>query len=117
MSNLKIFISIFIVLSVALFFTNKLRTKPANLNGVEHIVKEETFSYNLDIAMENHKKKQDEKLNKLRDVYIESLKNKYGEEKFNELLGVCDLFTNLYVNNRTKENELKYIEACDPSYH
>ena len=117
MNNLKILIIIFIVLSVALFFANKLRTKSTNLNSFEKIPKEETFSYNLEVAMEKHKKEQGEQLHKLRDAYIESLKNKYGEEKFQELLGVCDLFTNLYVNNRTKENELKYVEACDPMYH
>ena len=117
MNNLKILIIIFIVLSVALFFANKLLTKSTNLNSFENIPKEETFSYNLEVAMEKHKKEQGEQLHKLRDAYIESLKNKYGEEKFQELLGVCDLFTNLYVNNRTKENELKYVEACDPMYH
>lgn len=74
----------------------------------------DSFNYQLNKAIEKHKALNESYYETKKSEHIQSLKDKYGEDVYYEKLAVCDLFTNLYQNNRTKENEIKYIKACDP---
>lgn len=111
-SGIIVFIAALIIINA--IYKNDLFTETPTNNKT---VKLESFNYQLQQAMKKQQKLKEEHLKNKKDVYIQSLKDEYGEEVFEQKLAVCELFTNLYKNNRTKENEIKYIKACDPAYH
>ena len=76
-----------------------------------------TFDEQLEHAMERQKALQANSTKNKVNEYMAELRSKYTKEEFEEKLAVCNYFTNLYRNDRTKENELKYVKACDPMYH
>jgi hypothetical protein len=76
-----------------------------------------TFEEKLEQAMERQKVLQGNSTKNKADKYMADLRSKFTKEEFEEKLAVCNYFTDLYRNDRTKENELKYVKACDPMYH
>jgi len=112
----KMFFILFIIIGISFIFYNAYTKTLMEKTSLQqsHTV---DFDDALQAAMVKQQKLQENNFRVQKENYINSLKEKYGTEVFEEKLAVCELFTNLYVNNRTKENEKKYIEACDPMYH
>lgn len=75
-----------------------------------------TFDEQLEQAMERQKILQANSTKNKAKKYMADLRSKYTKEEFEEKLAVCNYFTDLYKNDRTKENELKYVKACDPMH-
>ncbi|MEM5552325.1 hypothetical protein WNY63_16495 [Pseudoalteromonas neustonica] len=99
---------------------NKLQNYLSNIKEHQKATKEPnalTFEQQLELAMERQKKLQIESNKHKADKYMQELHSKYTKEGYEEKLAVCNYFTDLYLNNRTKENEIKYVKACDPMYH
>lgn len=120
MSNYKkLFFGIITFLAV-LITINAIYKKYFSTNILDQssqISDSDSFNYQLNKAIEKHKSLNESYYEIKKSEHIQSLKDKYGEDVYYEKLAVCELFTNLYQNNRTKENENKYIKACDPAYH
>ena len=76
-----------------------------------------TFDEQLEQAMERQKILQANSTKNKANKYMADLRSKYTKEEFEEKLAICNYFTDLYKNHRTKENELKYVKSCDPMYH
>ncbi|MEH6397170.1 hypothetical protein [Pseudoalteromonas sp.] len=99
---------------------NKLQNYISNIKEHEKVTKESkalTFDQQLELAMERQRKLQIESNENKADKYMQELHSKYTKEGYEEKLAVCNYFTDLYLKNRTKENEIRYVKACDPMYH
>ena len=98
---------------------NKLQNHISNIKEHQKVKESKvlTFEQQLKLAMERQKKLQIESNQNKADKYMRELRSKYTKEEFKEKLDVCNYFTDLYLNNRTKENEIRYVKACDPMYH
>ena len=124
-NDLKLYL-IIVVAGATLWFAkeayeyNKLQIYLSNIKEHQKVTKESkilTFEQQLELAMERQKKLQIESNQNKADKYMRELRSKYTKEEFKEKLDVCNYFTDLYLNNRTKENEIRYVKACDPMYH
>lgn len=124
-NDIKLYL-IIVVAGATLWFAkeayeyNKLQNYISNIKEHEKVTKESkalTFEHQLELAMERQKKLQIESNQNKVDKYMRELRSKYTKEEFKEKLDVCNYFTDLYLNNRTKENEIRYVKACDPMYH
>lgn len=124
-NDLKLYLVIVIAGSTILFAKetyeyNKLQNYLNNIEENQINIKESeelTFDQQLEVAMERQKKLQIESNQNKADKYMRDVRSKYTKEEFKEKLDVCNYFTDLYLNNRTKENEIRYVKACDPMYH
>ena len=98
---------------------NKLQNHISNIKEHQKVKESKvlTFEQQLKLAMERQKKLQIESNQNKADKYMRELRSKYTKEEFKEKLDICNYFTDLYLNNRTKENEIRYVKACDPMYH
>ena len=124
-SDLKLYFIIFFA-GVTLWFAKEIyeyRKSESWLNDLKATSnpsqqpKTLTFDEQLEQAMERQKVLQANSTKNKANKYMADLRSKYTKEEFEEKLAVCNYFTDLYRNDRTKENELKYIKACDPMYH
>lgn len=124
-NDLKLYL-IIVVAGATLWFAkeayeyNKLQNYIRNIKEHEKVTKESKaliFEHQLELAMERQEKLQIESNQNKVDKYMRELRSKYTKEEFKEKLDVCNYFTDLYLNNRTKENEIRYVKACDPMYH
>ncbi|MCC9662853.1 hypothetical protein LPA49_20120 [Pseudoalteromonas sp. MB41] len=99
---------------------NKLKNYLSDIKKHQTVIKDSkflTFEQQLEVAMARQKKLQIESNQIKTDKYMQELHSKYTKEEYEEKLIVCNYFTELYKKNRTKENESKYVKACDPMYH
>lgn len=99
---------------------NKLQNYLKNIEENQKTIKQSkelTFDQQLELAMERQRKLQIESNENKADKYMQELHSKYTKEGYEEKLAVCNYFTDLYLKNRTKENEIRYVKACDPMYH
>tara|TARA_B100001059_G_scaffold118943_1_gene119084 strand:+ start:2129 stop:2509 length:381 start_codon:yes stop_codon:yes gene_type:complete len=123
-NDLKLYLVI-VVAGATLWFAkeayeyNKLQNHISNIKEHQKVKESKvlTFEQQLKLAMERQKKLQIESNQNKADKYMRELRSKYTKEEFKEKLDICNYFTDLYLDNRTKENEIRYVKACDPMYH
>ncbi|MBB1340328.1 hypothetical protein H5154_02460 [Pseudoalteromonas sp. SR44-5] len=124
-NDLKLYL-IIVVAGATLWFAkeayeyNKLQNYLNNIEENQKTIKQSkelTFDQQLELAMERQRKFQIASNKNKADKYMREVRSKYTKEGYEEKLAVCNYFTDLYKKNRTKENELKYVKACDPIYH
>lgn len=124
-NDLKLYLIIVVAGATLLFAKeayeyNKLQNYLSSIKEPQKKIKESntlTFEQQLELAMERQKKLQIASNQNKADKYMRKLRSKYTKEEFKVKLDICDYFTDLYLNDRTEENEIKYVKACDPMYH
>lgn len=111
MNYYKLYFTILLA-GLTLFFivdnVYKYRISKAETQAIEFLnqnmptlpTKKESFNANLQRAMEKQKRLQ-----------------KTQSDKNKEKLVICNYFTDIFKAERSEENRIKYLKACDPQYN